>query len=317
MRFLFIIYFGLAVIFSPISAIGQCCTAGNPAGGDGSNDGLTQKELRIFTSFKHSLSKQYFFHDSKTDLNYIERSFYDYQNLSITYGVLPRLSLHSELGYFYDKTQDANINNVKETTRAHGLGDLALNGRYVAIRTVKPLSQLVFAGGVKIPVGVFDEEINGITIPVSLQPSAGALKYNASVFYFRKRADRKFGWNSFAFFEFSRTINKGYLVYKYGNYLQLAVAGTYAITKDFNFVANAKCEIRGKDERESDIRIESSGSRVVYFNPQLIYNGKSRWGVIFMADIPVYKYVNGYQLTNKFSYQIGIRKSFSFCKKAI
>ena len=33
-----------------------------------------------------------------------------------------------------------------------------------------------------------------------------------------------------------------------------------------------------------------------------------------MSDIPVYKYVNGYQLTNRFSFQIGFRRNVSFCK---
>jgi hypothetical protein len=308
----FIIF--LLLVSSTVS-MGQCCSAGNPAGGDGSNDGLNKKELRIFTSYKHSLSEQYFYHDSKTDLHYIERSYYDYQNLSITYGILPRLSVHTELGFFYNKTQDVNINGDKDQISSHGLGDLTLNVRYIPVRTVKPLSQLVLAAGVKFPVGAFNEEINGITIPVSLQPSSGALKYNASAFYFRKRGNLKFGWNSFAFFEISQTINKGFLVYRYGNYFQFALAGTYAITKDFNFIANAKFEWRGKDKRESGIKIESTGSYVIFFNPQLIYNFKYRWGVVLMADVPVYKYVNGYQLTNRFSIQVGLRKSFLFCKK--
>jgi len=53
---------------------------------------------------------------------------------------------------------------------------------------------------------------------------------------------------------------------------------------------------------------------VFFFNPQLIYNFKYRWGVVLMADIPVYKYVYGYQMANRFSFQAGLRKSFLFCK---
>ena len=310
----FIILFILCFL-SSTCAIGQCCTAGNPSGGDGSNDGLNKNELRIFTSNKYSLSKQYFYHDSKADIPYIEKSYYNYQNLSLTYGVLPRLSLHTEVGYFFDKAQLVNINNEKENISSHGLGDFAFNIRYIALKTVKPLSQLVFSGGIKVPIGVFNEEINGITIPISLQPSSGALKGNASVFYSRKRADKKIGWNSYALFEISNTINKGYLVYKYGNYFLFAFAGTYSINKNLNCLINTKFEWRGYDKRESDIEIVSSGSKVLYINPQLIYTLKQSWSMILMCDIPLHKYVNGYQLTNKFSTQIGIRKNFSFCKK--
>jgi hypothetical protein len=303
------------IFFSFHTAVGQCCSAGNPMGGDGSYDGLNKNTLRIYTSYKHSLSKEYFHFDKRYDLPYIQESYFDYGSLSLTYGLFDRFSLHTELGYFIDKTQEVNINNENETIRARGIGDAAFNVRYIAVKTVKPVSQLVFSAGVKVPVGAFNEEIEGVTVPVSLQPSSGAFKYNASAFYNRKRGDRKFGWNSFALFEISSTINKGFLVYHYGNYFQLALAGSYTFNDNFNFTANAKLEWRGKDKREEGLKIESTGSRAVFLNPQLVYSFKSTWAIILMSDIPVYKYVNGFQLTNRFSVQIGLRKDISFCKK--
>jgi len=35
-----------------------------------------------------------------------------------------------------------------------------------------------------------------------------------------------------------------------------------------------------------------------------------------MTDLPVYKYVNGYQLTNKFSAQIGLRRNIQLGNSA-
>lgn len=297
------------------NAAAQCCSAGSPVGGDGSSDGLSRNELRIFGSYKYSLSQKYYYHDSPTDLNYIDRSYYDYSSISATYGIWPFLSAHAELGYFIDKTQFANVGGGHEKIQASGLGDLAINLRFVPYRTVKPVSQLVISGGVKIPVGAFQEEIEGAMVPISLQPSSGALKYNSGLYYSRKRSDRRFGWNTLALFEYSQTIRKGYLVYRYGNYFQLGFAGSYAITKNFGFNANVKFEYRGRDRRESGIKVASSGSSVLLFNPQLMYNFNHKWGLILMADIPVYKYVNGYQLTNKFAIQVGIRKGILFCKK--
>jgi hypothetical protein len=305
----------LFLSFGVSSAFGQCCSAGSPVGGDGSNDGLGRNELRIFAAYRHSLSKVYFYHDSKADLDYVDKSFFDYTALSVTYGIIPQLSLHAEMGYFIDKTQMVTIYTGERTIRAHGLGDLAFNIRYVPLRSVKPVSQLVVSAGIKIPVGAFHEEINGAAVPISLQPSSGALKYNAGLFYSRKRADRRFGWNALALFEYSQTINKGYLVYRYGNYFQLGFAGFYAITKNFGFNANAKFEWRGRDRREFGMVVASSGSYVLLFNPQLMVNFPNKWGLTLMADIPVYKYVNGYQLTNKFALQAGVRKGFSLCKK--
>lgn len=298
------------------TAAAQCCAAGSPVGGDGSNEGLGRNELRLYGSYKYSLSKKYYYHDSRTDLNYVDRSFYDYASLSVTYGIWPFLSVHTEIGYFMDKTQFANVGGGQEKISAGGLGDLALNVRFVPYRTVKPVSQLVISGGMKIPVGAFHEEIDGAMVPVSLQPSSGALKYNASLFYSRKKNGRRIGWNALALFEYSQTIHKGYLVYRYGNYFQLAGAATYAATRKLTVIGNAKVEIRGRDRRENGLRVASSGSYVLYFNPQLTYDLPYKWGLVLMADLPLYKYVNGYQLTNCFSVQGGLRKSFSFGKKA-
>lgn len=314
MRFYIFITFTCLICFSVFNAAGQCCSAGNPMGGDDSYDGLNKNNLRIYTFYKNSLSKDYYHFEKKYDIPYVQKSYYDYGNLSLTYGLFSRLSLHTELGYFIDKAQEVNINKENEKIKAKGLGDLGLNIRYVVIKTVKPISQLVFSAGIKAPIGSFKEEIDGVTIPLSLQPSSGAFKYNASTFYFRKRNDRKFGWNSFIHYEISQTIEQGYLIYRYGNYFQFALAGIYTISKNFNFIANTKLEWREKDTRELGIKIESTGSRVIFFNPQLMYSFKSKWAIIIMSDIPMYKYVNGYQLTNKFSIQAGLRTNFSFCK---
>lgn len=315
MRISFILFFVLVTFFSPGNAISQCCSAGSPIGGDGSADGLNKKELRILASYKYSLSKVYFHNDYEADVQSVDKSFFDYNMLSATYGLLTRISLHTEFGYFIDKAQLLTIQNKHEEIRSHGLGDWAFNVRYTAIKTVKPISQLVISGGMKFPVGVFNEDINGVTIPVSLQPSSGAFKFNAGVFYFRKRPDRKLSWNSLFLFETSNTINKGYLIYKYGNFYLFSVAGGYNVNNNFSCNANLKLEWRGRDKRESDIKIESSGSKIIYINPQLNYSFKNNWSLLFFADFPVYKFMNGYQLTNKFSFQVGIRKSFSFCKK--
>lgn len=305
----------LFIIISNSAVYSQCCSAGNPLGGDGSQESLSKNELNVFTSYKHSLSKQYYHLDKKYDITNIEKSYYDYQNIAFTYGIFSRLSVYTELGYFYDKTQLVNLNNKETNIQSSGLGDLGVSFRYTLLKTVKPQTQLVISGGTKIPVGAFNEEINGATIPISLQPSSGALKFNAGIFYSRKRADRKLGWNTFLFFETSNTINQGYLVYKYGNLMQFSFAGTYTIHRKLNFLLNSKFEWRAHDLRENEMEIESTGSKVLLLNPQLIYTFKSGWNVILMADIPVYKYVNGYQLTNSYAFQIGIRKNFKFDKK--
>jgi hypothetical protein len=298
-----------------LNSFAQCCSAGNPAGGDGKSDDLNKNDLRIYASYKHSLSKDYYTLDKKTEIPYIDRSYYDYTALSITYGLSPRLTVNSELGYFFDKTQVENISSYNNVIQSHGLGDIAVNIRYKLIKTVKPVTQLLITAGVKLPVGAFEEEMDGITIPISLQPSSGALKYNLSIFYTRKRNENKYGWQTYAQIELSNTIDKEFLIYHYGSYFQYSLAGSYAFTKKLLFIGNVKLEWRGNDIRELETVIESTGSRVVFLNPQILYSFKNKWSIVLMSDIPVYKYVNGSQLTNKYSLSIGLYKTLSLSKK--
>jgi hypothetical protein len=307
----------LLLLLISCKSFSQCCSAGNPLGGDGSNEGLNKNELKLFTSFKYSLSKNYYHLDAPYDIPNVEKSYYDYQNISFTYGIFSRLSVYTELGYFFSKTQEVKLTNDQIIIQSKGLGDLGVSLRYMLLKTVKPVSQLVISGGAKIPIGAFNEEIDGAMVPISLQPSSGALKFNAGIYYSRKRADLKFGWNSFLFFESSNTIDQGFLIYKYGNLLQLSIAATYEIQRKLNFIFNSKFEWRAHDLREKEMMIESTGGKVFFLNPQLVYAFKPGWSLIAMADIPVYKYVNGYQLTHSFSIQLGIRKSLKFCNSGI
>ncbi|MBC8147681.1 MAG: hypothetical protein H8E98_06820 [Bacteroidetes bacterium] len=295
------------------SCYSQCCSAGNPVGGDGINSGISKNEIRIYTFFRHSLSKDYYHNTNKTIVPIIESSYYDFNNLSVTYGLFEKLLIHSELGYFIDKAQDLNFSGQKDKIKSHGLGDLTINIRYKLHEKAKPETQLIISSGIKFPIGAFNEEQDGIYIPISLQPSSGALKYNASLFYSRKHNESKVGWNSFLMFELSEKIEKDFLVYKYGNYTQFSLGGFYLINKNLTAIANLKYEWRAHDKRENELRIESTGSNVVYFSPIIKYSIKNDFSFILLGEIPFYKDVNGYQLTNFYAWQIGISKDFKPC----
>lgn len=302
------------IILFQANSYSQCCAAGNPSGSDISQEGLGKNFLKVNLLYKYSLSKDYFHLNKKYPLPYIEKSNFNYSNISVAYGLSQKLSINTEIGYFINKSQELKINNENILINSSGIGDISVNARYKLMQKVKPFSQLYISAGTKIPVGAFNEEIDGVTIPISLQPSSGALKFNGGIFYLRKSLDRKLGWYSFAIFEISNTINKGYLTYKYGNYLQYSLAGVYSLSKKLSAIGNIKVEFRDHDKREQNLKVESSGSKVVYFSPQFQYNFKNSWNIVINADIPIYKYVNGYQLTNKFAFSFGIYKTFNLQK---
>lgn len=309
MKFLVV---GIFILFMANEVSGQCCAAGNPVGGDGTQDGVKKHQMRVFAAYRLSYSRDYFNGDSKEDVRHIEKSFYNYSSLSLTYGVNWRLTLHGEMGYFFNKVQDVNLSEGQERISASGAGDLALSGRYDLLK--KKLvneNQLVVSLGGRLPVGAFSEEQDGVVIPISLQPSSGALKINSGLFYSHKKKDFPVGWSSYLFIEWSNTIEKDFLVYKYGNLYLAEVSAFYSKNQKFVGVLSGKVEVREKDERENQQEIDATGSWVFYLKPQLQVGLAKTLQLITFAEVPVYKYTNGSQLTNLFSFQVGIRNAFS------
>jgi len=311
MDFKFLIFFTVFAIFS-VNGFGQCCSAGNPLGSNGINDGLPVKEWQFLTSYKHSLSKEYFHKDHQIEVPLVEKSYYDYQSLSVAYGILKWMNVSAEIGYFYNKIQILEPGQATDEIRAHGLGDLGINIRFLPFKNLRRTSQFIVSGGVRIPVGAFDEQIDGVTVPVSLQPSSGALKINASLYYSIQTSNRKLLVNSFALCEYSNTIKEGYFIYQYGDFLQLSSGLQYNLNKHFAFLLNLKYEWRGQDQRENQEIVESSGSHLILINPQITYNFNQGWSIMLLSDLPVYKYVIGEQLTNTYAVQCSLYKRIHF-----
>ncbi|MCF8367007.1 MAG: hypothetical protein K9H16_14555 [Bacteroidales bacterium] len=309
-----IIYFiaTLFGLFVADAAIAQCCAAGNPVGGDGSQDAMKKNQLSVFAAYRYSYSRDYYHLSQKEDIQNIEKSFYNYGSLSLSYGINWRFTLHSEMGYYFDKVQVVNLTGGQETIEAKGIGDMSLNLRYSLLpQKIVNENRLVFSLGGRFPVGQFNEVQDGVKIPVALQPSSGALKVNSSLFYSHKNEDAQIGWSAFAFFEWSNQINEGLIVYKYGNLFLLEATAFYPVKSSTVISLSSKAEFRSMDKKENDLGIESSGGMVLYIKPKIQLKIAHDLYLHTFGEVPVYKYVNGYQLTNLFAFQVGLRKSFS------
>jgi hypothetical protein len=301
----------LILFFYYPNAFAQCCTAGNPIGGDGFNDALTKNMMRLNFSYRQSLSEDYYLNNSKVDVPIIKNSSFNYLNLSANYGLNGQFTVTSEIGYFLQKKQELDIPGNKSII-ARGFGDFSLGLRFSPIKTYFNASQFTIAAGTKIPVGNFSEETNGILIPLSLQPSSGALKYNFSAFYGKKFNRKRFGISMFSFIELSNTIEKEFLEFKYGTYYNFLLSGNYLVSKHILLITGLKYEYRLKDKRENGLKIDSSGGKSIYVSPQMHLEFFPKWILNLSFEVPVYKYVNGYQLTNKYSFAIGVIRNINF-----
>ncbi|MCX6272470.1 MAG: transporter [Bacteroidetes bacterium] len=302
----------LCLITTKVDA--QCCSAGNPVGGDLLQSSIGKHSLRLTTQFKHSFSDQYYYQDHAEDIPQIKFSRFNYMNFQFIYGVSDKFNVFGELGYFFDKSQSVNIQG-NHLFQASGIGDLTLNAKYVVFANRNKTKELNISGGVKLPVGAFDQEQEGVVLPLSLQPSNGSTKYTGSLYYFHRPFRSKLGFYWVSTIEVNSTIQSKNFFYKYGNVYINSLSGTYKLNDNISFVLQARAEIRAKDKREDNQIVSSTGSTVIFVAPMIQYRFLKNWETTLQADYPVYKYVQGSQLTNKYSYSISLARKISFRKK--
>jgi hypothetical protein len=166
--------------------------------------------------------------------------------------------------------------------------------------------------GIKVPVGVFDQTVNEVKLPISLQPSSGSLKYNASVYV--SKNFKKYSLSFKAFAEYAKRIESKNFDYKYGNLYVVSVFTSYIINSKLNSILQGQYEYRDKSRRENSQIVESSGGQVVYLIPQLNYTVFKDITLSMVAYIPVYRYMNGIQIANNYSLAFRLVKSFNFNK---
>jgi hypothetical protein len=165
--------------------------------------------------------------------------------------------------------------------------------------------------GVKFPVGVFDQETGHVKLPISVQPSSGSFRYTGNVFV-SKGIGRKFNLALFLSYEYSQLIDSDNFYYKYGDLWIGAVYFNYQLLKKLNLNIQFRNEYRAKATRENAEVVESSGYDVVFLTPQVSYGFRHEWYLSAYADIPLYKYYNGIQMSFGYALSLRVTKKIDF-----
>lgn len=299
----------LLLYFLPAGSLAQCCASGNPFISDAEQPAL---QARIFTAaltYRYSHSEQFYHHDSPYhDLNFTQTANVNYTELQLAYGVTKWMTVMTDLGYFFNKTLTTE---GQEPYRGYGLGDLALYLKFNLYTNPKARFSISPSAGMKFPVGVFDQEVDNVKLPISVQPSSGSFKYIANVFI-SKGIGRKMAVAGFVSYEYARLIDSENFYYQYGQQWIAAVYFNYRILKNLSLDLQVRNEYRAKATRENDETVESSGYSVLYFTPQLTWTFRHAWYLSAFADIPVYKYYNGIQMSFGYALSLRLTKKLDF-----
>jgi hypothetical protein len=287
----------------------QCCTSGNPFISDAEQPALESKVLTASLVYRYNRSHQYYTEDAKTnDLPFSQTSYTNYTELQVGYGITKWMTALAELGYFFNKTLETT---GQQTFRGYGIGDAVLLLKFNAFHSARRKIFISPTIGVKFPVGVFDQESDHVKLPISVQPSSGSFRYTGNVFA-SKGIGRKFNLALFLSYEYSQLIDSDNFYYKYGDLWIGAVYFNYQLLKKLNLNLQFRNEYRAKATRENAEVVESSGYDVVFLTPQVSYGFRHEWYLSAYADIPLYKYYNGIQMSFGYALSLRVTKKIDF-----
>jgi len=299
-------------IFMAGEAQGQCCAAGNPLSSDVDFRNLGKNYLKVGISYAHSYSDTYYQRDSPVDVGGVDHSFFDYTEINLYYGLSQRISIRADLGYFFDKAE-IYLHPQYKKLNGSGLGDLALQIRYLIYKDFTKQWEISGGMGIKFPVGVFDQVVDNVKLPINLQPSSGSFKYFANIFFAKRFKNRLqlFSYNSA---EISQTIDSKNFYYRYGNLFTASMGVSYPVLKKVNTGLQLRGEFRNNSTRENEQTVEASGGTLIYVIPQISMNTVGKINLAVSVNLPVYGYFNGIQLANKYLFHISVSRNFDFNK---
>ena len=187
------------------------------------------------------------------------------------------------------------------------VADSRVLGFYKFDNDDNPLVSYGFVGGFKLPTGDFRlRNGDGTLAERALQPGTGSTDIVFGGYYTAPGLDHDASWSMQALIQQPARISDNY---KPGMQYQLNFGYRQPLTDSLHALIQVNGLVRGRDtglNAEPDL----SGSKTVYLSPGLSYSYSSDLQVYGFLQLPIYRYVNGVQLSADWALVAGITVRF-------
>ncbi len=307
-----------------------CCSggSGSPIAGGASQGVLQERQMEIASNYQYIGTNKFLFQDKDTlpQFDYLSSN---YIYTRVAYGVTKDFTMSFESGYFINKTQIGF--NKADTIKSSGIADLIIFPRYDILNRTEESkrTEITIGLGYKIPLGkhndstvVYTDPTTGkkyyTTSPPTVQPTTGSQDFIFYAFFFRG-----YPLKNFRIFANTLYIKKGWnsLGEKFGDYASVGLFASKTFFEKLGVTLQVKGEWIGKMQADKNVDllalynvdITSTGSRKIFFVPQLNYTYKNIT-VFVLSEIPLYQYVNNIQVASQHQFTGGLSYRF-FTKK--
>jgi len=309
------------LVFLLVSACGlnaQCfTTSGNPVGGTANMGVMDKHTLRTSLFYSFSCSDRYFqgSREYTGDIEILQKASYNYLGFLSAYGLGNRLTLELEAGYYLDKTQLYYFEDTRLSGR--GLSNLVISLKPRIFYQNDKRFELSCALGANIPFSREMQRVDGVTLPIQVQPTTGSYGL-----VFQSFLVKEYPFQAIRFFWIYRM--EGYFENP-----QEYIPGTMYINslfvskhfvfeqwklKDWTLILQLRNQVQGMASRSGEA-IGVSGNCLVYLIPQLNLSLGDHWNISGLVDIPLFRYYHGVQLANKTAFVLSLLRDFSFNNK--
>ena len=187
------------------------------------------------------------------------------------------------------------------------IGDTRVLGTYRVSSEKNPLASYGATFGVKLPTG--DHRVqngDGVVAERALQPGTGSTDLVYGVFYSGAAPTSEASWWVQALAQQALLIKDDF---RPGNQYQLNLGYRQPLARDLRGLLQLNTLVKSRDsgaEAEPDL----SGSTTVFLSPGLSWSATRDFEVYGFVQLPIYRYVNGVQLSASRAYVIGASVRF-------
>ncbi len=310
----------ILIISSTRSYSQACCSAGTPLSAQMGLEFLNKGDLLVSIAYDYNFLNDQFNYDEQ--LNSEERSRISQSIITrIQYAFADKWTLGISLPYVYRSESNNSPNSSFSSLSSSGIGDLLLQLNFTVLR--KGRHNFLLSGGLKLPTGSNDERNEfGFPLPADLQPGTGSWDGIIGALYEMNNilgGDFHFNLSGTARFNGEGTRFDGKQTYKFGNAYQLITGLTYEILLKRSYLLPALnlSYRRTMIDITNDALTPSTGGDWLNLVPSLAYYLRGNAKFLFSTAIPLYRYLEGTQLTTTYRYYVQIQYTFKTRKNEI
>ncbi len=297
-----------------------CCSGGVPISNQIGIRPTDKHQLSIRGTFDGNFLNSFYNGTNKLDDTNVKR-FSQTIFLQGIYGISDRVSINAMMAYVHHKRTVKSAFTEAPPTKVSGIGDAILLAQYKLFRFKE--SSIYITGGLKIPTGNSEmKNENGILLPSDLQPGTGSWDLIFSSGYVKNhfiRPGMSFTSTVVAKMNSYSDRYMGQQQYKYGNDFQFLLG----ITDSFilrNTILNPGLLFRlwhTSPDKIDDNLFPNTGGSWIYIAPSLNIQFTNNISGFASAEIPVYQFLEGTQLSTTIRFAVGFQLNISTSKNKL